>query len=343
MNDKKAGLNIDALIFALPDVLIDVSGSYREVVRQTVQIYLEQAVGLEPSSESLLTPDEVVLLEKVGGFTNYPDLAAAFIIYFIEALPSVPVPTFPSKFHIPAVLAYLQLAGGRLQLSIDKLREQKDIAHLAQIVVAAGGGLDGAHAVLPKENRHLLVDFGEITRANLLGRIFQELYLGAELFNEIYEQPPIIVEGAGHIAHEALLIDVDILAQIAAALPLGIVTSTARSQAEISLKTHHIEPYFQVLIALDDIEAAKAKPVPAPWPLLEAARRLSPTPTRSAYVGANPGDLQAAKAANQTVSFTAVGCLAGAHDKQALRQEFENLKADVILGHPNNLKELILG
>jgi phosphoglycolate phosphatase-like HAD superfamily hydrolase len=323
--------------------LIDVSGSYREVVRQTVQIYLEQAVGLALSSESLLTPDEVVLLEKVGGFTNYFDLTAAFIIYFIEALPPVPVPTFPSKFHIPAVLAYLQLAGGRLQLGLDKLREQKDIAHLAQIVAAAGGGLDGAHAALPKENRHLLVDFGEVTRANLLGRIFQELYLGAELFNEIYEQPPIIVEGKGHIGYEALLIDLDILTQIAAVLPLGIVTSAARSQVETSLKAHQIEPYFQVVISLDDIEAAKAKPLPAPWPLLETARRLNPTPARSAYVGANPGDLRAAKAANQTVPFTTIGCLAGAHDKQALRQEFENLKADVILGHPNNLKELILG
>jgi phosphoglycolate phosphatase-like HAD superfamily hydrolase len=341
--NNKAGLNIDALICAMPDILIDVNGSYRAVVRQTVQIYLEQAIGLAPSAESLLTPDEVILLEKIGGFTNYSELAAAFIIYFIEMLPPVPVPTFPSKFHIPAVLAYLQLAGGRLQLGVDKLREQKDIARLAHIVAAAGGGLDGAHEALPKENRHLLVDFGEVTRANLLGRIFQELYLGAELFNQIYEQPPIIVEGTGHIGHEALLIDAAILAQIAAVLPLGIVTSAARSQAEISLKAHQIEPYFQVVIALDDVEAAKAKPIPAAWPLLEAARRLSPTPARSAYVGANPADLRAAKTANETVPFTAIGCLAGAHDKHTLRQEFENLKADVILGHPNNLKELILG
>lgn len=341
--NKKAGLNIDALIFAMPDVLIDVSRSYREVVRQTVQIYLEQAVGLAPSAESLLTADEVVLLEKVGAFTNYAELAAAFIIYFIEMLPPVPVPTFPSKFHIPAVLAYLQLAGGRLQLSIDNLREQKDIAHLAQIVATAGGGLEGTNEALPRENRHLLVDFGEVTRANLLDRIFQELYLGADLFNQIYEQPPIIVDGKGHIAHETLLIDVGSLAQIAAALPLGIVASAARSQAETSLQAHNIEPYFQVVITVDDVEAAKAKAIPAPWSLLEAARRLNPTPTRSAYVGANPGDLRAAKAANQTVPFTTIGCLAGAHDKQALRQEFENLKADVILGHPNNLKELILG
>ena len=90
-------LNIDALIFSVNDVLIDVSRSYREVVCKTVQLYLEQAIGITPSTEPLLTPAEVTLLQKVGNFTDYRDLAAALIIYFIELLPPVPVPTFPSK------------------------------------------------------------------------------------------------------------------------------------------------------------------------------------------------------------------------------------------------------
>lgn len=40
---------------------------------------------------------------------------------------------------------------------------------------------------------------------------------------------------------------------------------------------------------------------------------------------------------------TAIGCLAGAHEKDDLRQEFESLKPDIVLGHPNNLRQLILG
>lgn len=339
----KPKLKIDALIFSINDVLVDVSLSYREVVRQSVQLYLERTIGLPPSQEPLLTPDEVTLVQKVGHFTSYVDLATAFIIYFIELLPPVPIPTFPSKFHVPALIAYLQLAGGRLHIGIDKLREQKDIPQLAQDIAAAGGGLDGADAALQKENRHLLVDVGDITKANLVGRIFQELYLGADLFERIYEQPAVLIQSTGYIEHESLLIDPEVLVEISNKLPLGAVTDRPRVEVENLLQAKNIAQYFQSVISWDDVQEAQAEPVPDPWPLLEAARRLQPTPARSAYVGANPGDIQAAKAANQTVPFTAIGCLVGAHDKESLRHEFEEAKADIILGHPNNLKELILG
>ena len=67
----KPKLHIDALIFSIDDVLVNVSASYREVVRRTVQIYLEQAIGLPTTKESLLTVAEVTLLQKMGHFTDY--------------------------------------------------------------------------------------------------------------------------------------------------------------------------------------------------------------------------------------------------------------------------------
>ncbi len=340
--NTKPRLNINGLIFAAHDVLIDVSRSYREVVCKTVQLYLEHAVGLLPGQEELLAPVEVTLLQKVGNFTNYHDLATAFIIYFIEMLPPVPAPTFPSRYHVPAIIAYLQLAGGRLQISLDSLREQKNIDQLARGVAAAGGGLDGADAALPKINRHLLVEGGDITRANLVGRIFQELYLGAALFEQVYGQPPVIVQGKGYFERESLLIKPEVLASLGDKLPLAVVANCSRLEVENSLKLNQIDAYFQSIVSLDEVTKAKARPIPDAWPLLEAARHLRPTPARSAYVGANPGDIQAAKAASRTVPISAIGCLVGAHDKEALRREFENLKTDIILGHPDHLKELIL-
>lgn len=341
--NAKPRLNINGLIFAAHDVLIDVSHSYRAVVSKTVQLYLEQAVGLPPGKEVLLTPAEVTLLQKVGHFTNYLDLATAFIIYFIEMLPPVPAPTFPSRYHVPAIIAYLQLAGGRLHISLDSLREQKNIDQFARAVAAAGGGLDGADVALPKINRHLLVEGGDITRANLVGRIFQELYLGAALFEQVYGQPPVIVQGKGYFERESLLIKPEVLASLGDKLPLAVVANCSRVEIENSLKLGQIEAYFQAIVSLDEVKKAKANPIPDAWPLLEAARHLRPTPARSAYVGANPDDIQAAKTASRTVPISAIGCLVGAHDKEALRREFENLKTDIILGHPDHLKELILG
>jgi phosphoglycolate phosphatase-like HAD superfamily hydrolase len=339
----KPRLNLDALIFSCNEILIDVSRSYREVVRKTVQLYLENAVGLLHSTEPLISAAEVTLLQKVGQFTNYWHLSEAFLIYFLEMLPPVPTPTFPSKFHVPALMAYLQFAGGNLRISVDTLREQRDIAQLAKDIAAAGGGIEGAHRALPKENRHLLISDGEITKTNIVGRIFQELYLGADLFERVYKQPAIIVQSTGYVEHEARVIEPNVLEQLGQKLRLGVVSDRPRNEVERSLKTHQLDQYFQSVITLDEVLQAKAKPIPDPWPLLEATRLLLPTPARSAYIGANVGDIQAAKAANQTVPFTAMGCLIGAPDKAALRELFELNKANIILGHPNHLKELILG
>ncbi|MBN1993895.1 MAG: HAD hydrolase-like protein [Anaerolineae bacterium] len=339
---SKSKLKIDALIFSLNDVLIDVSRSYREVVPKTVQLYLEQALGLPSSDEPLLTADEVTLLQKVGNFTDHWELAAAFILYFIEMLPPVPIPTFPSKVHVPAIIAYLQMARGGLQITVDNLREQKDVSQMAAQIAAKGGGINGAYEALPGQNRHLLVDVGSITKTNLVGRIFQELYLGKALFERIYEQPAVTVQSAGYIENETLLIDRDILTQIREKVPLGLICNRPRIEVNYSLQAHQIEDFFQAIVTLDEVREAESKPIPDPWPLLEAARRIYPTPVHTAYIGPNPGDVQAAKAANQTMPFTAIACLVGAHDKEALRREFEKLKANIILGHPDHLKDLIL-
>lgn len=336
-------LNIDALVFACYDVLIDVRYSYREVVRQTVQLYLERALGLTPSKEPLLTADDVVLLQKVGQFTNYWDLTKTLAMYFVEMLPPIPAPTFPSKLHVPALMAYLQFAGGNLRLPIDELRARKDVAQLARDVAANGGGLDGAHKALPAENRHMLVASGDITKSNIIGRIFQELYLGADLFERVYGQPAIVIQSTGYAEHESPLIQPEVLQKLGEKLPLAVVADRPRVEVTRSLKACGIEPYFQCLVTLDEINQAQARPVPAPWSLLEAASYLQPTPAHSAYVGANVGDVQAAKAASQSVPFTAIACLAGAPDKTVQRAAFEQYKANVILGHPNNLKELLLG
>jgi phosphoglycolate phosphatase-like HAD superfamily hydrolase len=310
-------------------------------VCQTVQLYLEHAIGLPPASQPLLNLDEVKLLQKVGRFNTYGDLAAAFIMYFVGMLPPVGVPTFPSKLHVPNIIAYLQVAGGRLKIGLDQLQAQKNIAQLARNIATAGGGLDGARRALTENNRHLLVSSGNITKTNLVGRIFQELYLGADLFERIYQQPAVVTQTTGYIEYESLLIKPDVLAHLAGKLSLGVVSNRPRMEVERLLNIGQIASYFQAAITLDEITAAEVKPLPDPWALLEVARHLKPIPAHSAYIGANPSDMVAARAANETVPFTAIACLAGAHDKEALRQEFEAAKANIILGHPNNLKELI--
>jgi phosphoglycolate phosphatase-like HAD superfamily hydrolase len=240
-------------------------------------------------------------------------------------------------------VAYLQFAGGNLRISLDKLREQRNISKFAKEVAGAGGGLDGAHQALPKENRHLLICDGDVIKTNIVARIFEELYLGADSFERVYGQPAIIIQSTGYAEHEALIISPEVLTKLQQKLALGVVSDRPRHEVLRSLKAQKIDSFFQAVVTLDEIRQAKANPIPDPWCLLEAARYLQPTPTHTGYVGANVGDIQAAKAANQTVPFSAIGCVIDAPDRRALSAAFEDNKVDIILGHPNNLKELLLG
>ena len=336
-------LNVDALILPLSDVVIDTSLTYREVVRQTVQLYFERAVGLASSTESLLTSAEVTLLQKQANFTSYWDLTAALVMYFIGLLPPMPSPTFPLSTHVPALLAYLQIAGERLNTSIEVIREQKNIAQLAQDVAEAGGGLRAAVKILPRTNRHLLVMRGNLTEANLVARIFQELYLGADLFEETYDQQAIMIQSTGYIEYEKLLIDREVLTQLSQTVALATISNRPQPEVERSLAMQEIEPLFQSVISLDQVNRVKASPIPHPWSLLETVRRLNPTPWHCAYVGVNIGDIQAARKANESTKILAIGCLEGAHDQVEMERIFKENQADLILGHPNDLKELILG
>ncbi|RME70499.1 MAG: hypothetical protein D6784_16675 [Chloroflexi bacterium] len=337
-------LAVDSLILTRNDVLFDVRGSYHAAVARAVQVYLEQAVGLPMGSRPLLTPEEAGHLYYFGGFSRYIDALSTLVIYFLEKLPPVPTPTYPVRFHIPAMLAYLQLAGQSVRIGVDTLGEQKDIPRLAADIAAAGGGLTGMEAVLPRSNRHLLVDEGSITRINVLGRVFQELYLGTRLFSRVYGEPAMLVAEEGYIHRESLRMDPDILNRLAERLPLALIAlESRRKEIEDTLERHGIRHCFQVLITEEEVEANGMFQAGDPWPLLEAARRLQPAPSQVGVVAATPDDIRAARSANKTIPFISIAAAPPGIDKPAWQARLEQTKANMVIGHPDHLKELILG
>ncbi|MFQ5575759.1 MAG: HAD family hydrolase [Anaerolineae bacterium] len=314
------------------------------LIKQTVDLFFTTGLGLKYRAEpvSLLEPDDVDLLKMAGGFNNDWDLTTAFIIYFLEMLPPLSAPTFPLKKHVPAILAYLQSArGSQLPVTIELLRQNKDVPRLARRVAAAGGGIAAIGKVLTRRNRHLIATGHSPLKGNLIRRIFQELYLGQSLFEEIYGEQAIVAQTDGFINNETLIISPGVLQALSAEIRLGIATGRPRREAEYTLQRLGVAAHFQSLVTGDDIEAAGAQGKPAPWSLLEAARRLYPLPARSAYIGDTGDDILAAKAANRTVPFLSIGSLAVAKDKPTLKQLFEQRGADIILSHPDRLQDIL--
>ena len=154
--------------------------------------------------------------------------------------------------------------------------------------------------------------------------------------------PPIVVHQPGLIDDETLMIEPETLEKLAQRYRLGIATGRPRSEAEYALRRLKIASHFEALVTHDDVVAAGAQGKPDPWSLLEAARRIQPQPRRCAYIGDTPDDIRAAKKAHETISFMAIGVLAAAANRAALRDHFEQCQADVILNHPQQLKDLLL-
>lgn len=336
-------LKIDALIFDIDGVLIDVSHSYRQAIIQTVDLFFSQGLGLKYEGQpiSLLENKDVDLLKQAGGFNNDWDVTTAFITYFLEMLPPQSIITQPLKRHVPAMLAYLQVVGGNLQVTMEQLRQNKNTRRLVWGVRDLGGGLPAIHKLLKHRNRHLLPIHGDLLKGNLVERIFQELYLGDTLFEKIYQTPAVVVQTPGLIDNEMLIINRAILQTLSGEISLGIASGRPKAEAEYSLKRLDIRQYFKSLVTHDDVVAAGARGKPDPWSLLEAIRHIQPTPSCSAYIGDTPDDIRAAKAANQTTPFMAIGSVAVAGDKRKLRELFEKNQADIVLGHPNRLKDIL--
>lgn len=180
---------IDALIFDLDGVLIDVSNSYRQAIIQTVDCFFTVVLGMEHGGETtgpLLKNEDLDLLKQAGGFNNDWDVTTAFIIYFLEMLPRQRIITHPMKLDTAGILSYLQATTHNLTTTLDQLRARKNIRRLARGLADMGGGLKAVKMLLKHRNRHLLAAHGSLLEGNLVQRIFQELYLGERLFEATY-------------------------------------------------------------------------------------------------------------------------------------------------------------
>jgi HAD superfamily phosphatase len=342
---------LDLLLFDIDGVLIDVSASYRDTIRLTVQTYLQNVVGLPPSPGELVSHADVAAFKLAGGFNNDWDLTTGILSYFL-ALLDAPARPLPRLQTCAEIIAYLRSIGPQIDTTVESLRRRKDLQTFAHAVRSQGGGLAAVRRILGNRNNLLLFAEGDLRGTNLVQRIFEEIYLGEELFVNEYGESPMVIHDSGLIRRERLMIGIPALQELAKRGALGIATGRPRNQANYTLEKVGIAKYFQALAAHEDIVAAEEEQFkltgqsislakPHPFPLLHAARRIVSSQSRCAYIGDTLDDVRAANAAKAEMDFVSIACLAPAVDKQAMRGEFERVGADAIVEYPDELVELI--
>ena len=344
-------LRLDLLLFDIDGVLIDDSVSYRNATRVTVQTYLQDILGLTPSPRALVSPQDIAAFKLAGGFNDDWDVTTGILAYFL-ALLDAPALTAP-RLQAPAeIIAYLQSAGRQIGTAVESLRQRKDIPSYARALRAQGGGLAAARRMLGNRSDPLLFAEGDLRSTNLVARIFEEVYLGEELFAKTYGESAIALHADGLIRRERLMIGKPAVEELARRAALGIATGRPRDQANYALEAAGIAGHFQALVAREDFIASEEAHFkltgqrtslgkPHPFTLLQAARQIAPQGARCAYVGDTLDDVRAANAAKAEMDFISIACLAPAEDKESMRDEFEQLGADAIVDHPDELLKLI--
>ena len=317
-------------------VIIDVSGSYRDVVRQTTNLFFRPAQSWEKLPQPLFELSDLAAVKQSGGLNNDWDLTCTVInlLYSLTAGP----PIYESRDPWT-----------RWQETLNR----SDATGIAEFLAATDQPLATLlkHKGKPQDNFISALYTGDVGTGNIIKQIFQEIYLGDELFQRTYDMKPKIYSGEGFILREKALIDRSVLEALRRNNVLAIATGRPRAEAEYPLGHFDLKKYFKLIFTLDDclqeekrIFAEKGEKValskPHPFMLDAIADGLKDKFSGYYYVGDMPDDMLAA--ANSRFGFKSIGITVSAPDKPALENELRQAGADYLVENVDALKEIFL-
>ncbi len=199
---------LDALVFDVDGVIVDVSGTFRVVICQAAELYGERFLGFEPGP--LLRVTEVELFKAAGGFNNDWDLCSAVVLlYVVKSLTSHSRQSTTLREVSPTLAEYTEEIGRR------------------------GGGLAAAeeylvHGLTPDQRRELSSRW----TPRLITQICEELYAGDDHCVQLYGREPEHVHGPGLCEQEPVLLRPETLP---AGRKLGVLTGRTREETRFAL------------------------------------------------------------------------------------------------------------
>ena len=324
------------IIFDMDGVIIDVSGSYRDVVRQTTKLFFQPARSSKKLPEPLFELSDLAAVKQSGGLNNDWDLTHTVInlLYSLAARPSI---------------YEIQDPWTRWQETLTRC----DIGEIADFLDSTDKPLE----TLLKRKGKLQHDFisglysGDVGSGNIIKQIFQEIYLGPDLFKSTYNLEPQVYSGDGFILKEKVLIDRSVLDSLGRDNLLAIATGRPRVEAEYPLKHYDLKKYFSMILTLDDCLEAEERILaeqgekvslskPHPFMLDAIAEGLKDKFMGYYYVGDMPDDILAA--ANSRFGFKSIGVMVSAPNKLALEKKLKRAGADYLVENFDALTEILL-
>lgn len=326
---------MNLIAFDMDGVIVDVSSSYRAMIPLITRKFFD------PSPDAAVLPTPIVSLEDIawirnqGGWNNDWDLSALVVSLALSTL-EIAVP----QSTCDAWTLW------RTSLQSCKLTRLIDYLASTPMPITKRFQQMGAY-------RHPLVDLldqGEIEEGNVIRRLFQELYLGIDLFQTTYGLEAKSHHGPGLIETERLLIPASFFERLSEHHVLAIATGRPFAEAFYTLRLFGIENYFSRILTLDDCNLATdwiqtlshdrpSLEKPDPFMLNAIYAGLEHPVAGQFYIGDMPDDMKAAKRA--TPSFTAIGMLSSDAAPEELKRQLLEAGADVLVESADELERIV--
>ncbi|NOY08014.1 MAG: HAD hydrolase-like protein [Spirochaetes bacterium] len=287
------------IVFDMDGVIVDVSKSYRAVVRETAVVFLKDSKNgsMLPGQPFLM--DDLSRVKESGGLNNDWDLTYVTISLLLSAInrdinKDLKVYEF-HKFDSTCLLLRSITENWDIRPLICFLKKNKN--PLTALFKINGKRID---PVIRK------LSTGEVGSGNLIKQIFQEIYLGEKIFFETYNSEPLFHKNKGLMDRETLIINTEILDSLSETGILAIATGRPKAEALYTLKRFGIEHYFSFVLTLDHCRAEEARILqtekkkvslskPNPFMLDEIAKKTGGDIKKCFFIGDMPDDMKASE------------------------------------------------
>ncbi len=315
--------SLDAVLFDIDGVLVEVSDSFRSVISLAVQHYFNKILGI-PGESVLVSPDETALFKLAGRYNNDWDLAAGASAWGLLKLIFRPAP--------PRDIAGLREGAPTLEEFTGRIK-------------AEGGGLEVTlrlvREALDPARRE---EFDRLYRPDMVRRIFQEYYAGPRLCRFFYGFDPEYFEGPGLVERERPIIDIALVEALnASGVQFGVLSGRTPEEADYVLESlglaRLLHPRGQV------VDDGHLTPKPDPDGLLHLAREMGFD--SAVYVGDVPDDWSTVLAYGRTAEAVlgkVSGCMVatGANPGGRISAHFERAGAHWLSTDVNALLQAML-
>jgi phosphoglycolate phosphatase-like HAD superfamily hydrolase len=369
---EEALRGIEKLIFDFDGVLVQTSQSYRQTVRKVVDYYFLEILDLEGEKGKLATLRDIQKFKDTGLYNNDWNLSYAFITYYLtlimkELEQKSALKDFTKRFEnlqFPDIKTFVQSLIevsdflGRYEITATELANLKDkgIITLDLFLTQAKlekpkpietslVGVDPEFAEDEQSVIRKLVPY-DLEKPDLLKRLFEEIYLGEDLFAKFYGMPSFFKFDEGFLDKEAIIPTKETMDMLRRKFgEFGIYSGRPRTQGMYILEKFDYARYFDekgsvflgnMLKSEGEMEKLGK---PNPTLFIELIEKLVDRRTGVAYVGDGIADaLLVENARSEGVeNLLFLGVMSSSEDSNKLFTNYGKHGADVIMTEANDI------